>query len=105
MIYDNEIEAKEKFDKLLRKLDPSLKDRLIWELIHHDKDEVYIQETPIYRDVEYQGHLVGRYIADVKYAICVINKATAIPDEVKRGCPHIISLSEDYKVLKEEKER
>lgn len=93
MNYDNETEAKEQFDTLLRKLDPSLKDRLIWELIHHDKGEVFIQETPIYRNIEYQGHLVGKYIADVKYAVCVINKATAIPDEVKRGCPHIISLS------------
>lgn len=75
-------------DKILDQLDNNAKNMLIRLLMTNDKENIWIQEVPIYEDLTYEGHILVRYIKDYKYAIGVKHEAASCVDDE----PHMVAI-------------
>ncbi len=58
-------------NNILNKIDDETKNTLIKALATHDKEDVWIQAIPIYEDICHEGHIIMRYIKDIKYGVSV----------------------------------
>ena len=82
-------------DNILKKIDDETKNTLIKVLVTHDKEDVWIQAIPVYEDICHEGHIIMRYIKDIKYAIGVKNEAASYVDSLKGNEPHTVTLKLD----------
>lgn len=60
-----------KLKEVIKNLPDELKDQLILLLLTHDKEDIWIQEIPVYGDITHEGHIVFRYIKESKYVASV----------------------------------
>lgn len=88
-------EEEQALDNILDKLDNNTKNMLIKLLMTNDKENVWIQVVPTYEDVMYQGHMIMRYVKDVKYCIGVKHEAASYVDTLKGDEPYIVNLGEN----------
>ena len=73
-------------------LDEKQFEEFIYQMYIRGIENVFIQETPIYMDCEYHGHVLTRYVKELKYAIGIINKAEAYVEPCDKKCEHEIEL-------------
>lgn len=79
------------FDNIIKKMDDETKNKLIKTLMTHDKEDVWIQAIPIYEDACHEGHILMRYIKDIKYGIHVKHDVDILTGKES----HVIWLNEE----------
>lgn len=63
-----------KLKEMIKNLPDEIKDQLILLLLTHDKEDIWIQQIPVYEDITHEGHIVFRYIKEFKYVVGVKHK-------------------------------
>lgn len=60
-----------KLKEMIKNLPDEIKDQLILLLLTHDKEDIWIQQIPVYEDITHKGYIVFRYIKEFKYVVGV----------------------------------
>ncbi len=64
----------------------------IYQLYTRGIENVFISEVPIYENTEYHGHVVTKYIKELRYMVGVINKAEDYVEPCNKKWGHEIEL-------------
>lgn len=81
-----------KLKEMIKNLPDEIKDQLILLLLTHDKEDIWIQQIPVYEDITHEGHIVFRYIKEFKYEVGVKHFAKDDVDVIDKKWPHQIYL-------------
>ena len=81
-------------DNILDNMDDGTKNTLIKALMTHDKEDVWIQAVLVYEDMCHEGHIIMRYIKEIKYGVSIRHDV----DKLTSNEPHMVWLNKEDKI-------